>query len=160
MERQESSVSRTNDGSTQQRSPELQKDSPAPIEAKKSRILLMDDEEIVRNVATDMLSSLGHDVESASDGQEAIESFIRAREGGKPFDLVILDLTVRKGMAGEETIRRIREIDPDVPAVVSSGDAESPAVVGYREHGFSAVLNKPYRIAAMKECLNGLLKQS
>ncbi|MGC2064278.1 MAG: PAS domain-containing protein [Thermodesulfovibrionales bacterium] len=123
----------------------------------KGRILLMDDEDLVRKVAQAMVTALGHDVVSAEDGKKAVELFRRAREAGTPFDLVILDLTVKGGMGGEEAIRKIREIDPDVTAVVSSGYADSPVVADYRTYGFSAVLNKPYTIDAINDMLESLL---
>ena len=75
-------------------------------------VLLMDDEGMVRDVAAKMIASLGHHVSTAATGEEAIEQFGRAREEGRPFDLVILDLTVKSGMGGEEAIRRLRELDP------------------------------------------------
>ena len=92
----------------------------------------MDDEELVRNVAQEMVAALGHDVVCAEDGRKAIDLFRQAREAGNPFDLVILDLTVKGGMGGEEAIRKIRDIDPGVKAVVSSGYADSPVVANYR----------------------------
>jgi CheY-like chemotaxis protein len=124
------------------------------VGTRRGRILLMDDEEMVRKVAQEMLATLGHDIVSAEDGRKAIELFRQAREAGSPFDLVILDLTVKGGMGGEEAIRKLRDIDPDVKAVVSSGYADSPVVADYRAYGFSAVLNKPYRIDGLRKCLN------
>ena len=121
---------------------------------KKGRILLMDDEELVRNVAQEMVASLGHDLVSAEDGRKAIDLFRQARESGNPFDLVILDLTVKGGMGGEEAIGKIRDIDPGVKAVVSSGYSDSPILADYLAYGFSAVLNKPYMIDDLKHCLN------
>ncbi len=122
--------------------------------AKRGRVLLMDDEDFVRNVAKEMISAFGHQVEEAGDGKKAIELFIQAREAGNPFDLVILDLTVKGGMGGQETIAKLREIDPNIKAVVSSGYADSPVMADYPAYGFSAVLNKPYRIDSLKNCLN------
>jgi CheY-like chemotaxis protein len=130
-----------------------------PVSEKKGRILVMDDEEIVRNVVKEMIGALGHEVACAVDGNEAIETFMHAREAGRPFDVVIFDLTVRGGMGGEQAIKRIREIDPDVVAVVSSGYADNPLMADHRTHGFSAFLNKPYRIEAVRDCLNMLLGQ-
>ncbi len=131
---------------------------PAETAAQRAgRVLVMDDEEMVRLVATEMLEALGHEVETAEDGDEAIVRFLEARKSGKPFDVVILDLTVKGGMGGEHTVRKIHEIDPGVLAVVSSGYADNPVVAGFRSHGFAAFLNKPYRIDALRECLGTLL---
>ncbi|MBA4374541.1 MAG: hypothetical protein C0402_16950 [Thermodesulfovibrio sp.] len=123
---------------------------------KKIRILLMDDEEIVRNVAQEMFAALGHGVVCAEDGSKAIEQFRQATEEGTPFDLVVLDLTVKGGMGGEEAIRRILEIDPHVKAVVSSGYADNPVVADFRAYGFSAVLSKPYRLDTITNCLGSI----
>ena len=120
-------------------------------------VLLMDDDELVREVAAQMIASLGHTVATAANGEEAIELFRSAREEGRPFDVVILDLTVKNGMGGEEAIRRLREIDPDVKAVVSSGYSDAAVMADYRRHGFSARLNKPYRLEALRDCLLSLL---
>ncbi len=132
--------------------------TPSAVGTKKGRVLLMDDEELVRNVAREMIDALGHDVVSAEDGKKAIDLFLQAREAGRPFDLIILDLTVKGGMGGEEAIRKIREIDPQVKAVVSSGYADSPVVADYRAYGFSAFLNKPYKIDSLRESLNALIE--
>jgi CheY-like chemotaxis protein len=116
----------------------------------------MDDEEVVLDVVKEMIVTLGHEAECASDGDRATEMFRHAREAGRSFDVVILDLTVKRGMGGEQAIGRIREVEPDVVAVVSSGYADNPVVADYRTYGFSAVLNKPYRIEAIRDCLNML----
>jgi CheY-like chemotaxis protein len=121
------------------------------------KILVMDDEEMVRNVAARMMASLGLEVTTAASGEEALEQFRAARETGHPFDVVLLDLTVRKGMGGEETMRRLLAIDPGVKAVVSSGYADAAVVADYRSHGFSAHLKKPYRTEELRGCLFALL---
>jgi two-component system cell cycle sensor histidine kinase/response regulator CckA len=127
---------------------------PTAVTTKKLRVLLMDDEDVVRNVAKEMITAVGHEVEGAEDGKRAIELFNLARDKGRPFDLIILDLTVKGGMGGKEAIQKIREIDPTVKAVVSSGYADSPIVADYRAYGFSAVLNKPYKLDSLKNCLS------
>jgi CheY-like chemotaxis protein len=86
--------------------------------------------------------------------------FIHAKADGSPFDVLILDLIVKGGMGGEEAIRKLREIDPDIVAVVSSGYADNPVLADYRIHGFSVILNKPYKIDDLRDCINNLIKQS
>ncbi len=125
-----------------------------------AKVLIMDDDDLVRDVAAGMVAALGHEVASASSGEEAIELFVRAREEGRPFDVVVLDLTVRKGMGGEEAILRLREIAPGIRAVVSSGYSDSAVLTDYRSHGFSACLSKPYQMDALRACLRSLLKPS
>lgn len=130
----------------------------APAVARSGRILLMDDEDLVRKVAAEMVAALGHQVESARDGQQAIALFRQARDAGNPYDLLILDLTIKGGMGGEEALQKIRELDPTVKAVVSSGYADNPVVAHYLDCGFTAFLNKPYKLAALKDCLDSCLQ--
>ncbi len=125
--------------------------------ARKGKILVMDDEDIIRNVVKTMTESLGHAVECASTGEEAIDTFAEALASGEPFDIVILDLTVKGGIGGEQTIQRIRDMDPSVKAIVSSGYADNPVVSDYRSYGFDAFLNKPYMIEALRDALNKLM---
>jgi len=96
---------------------------------------------------------LGHEAETAPDGEAALKLYRDAMEAGRPFDVVILDLTVKGGMGGEETLARLREIDPAVKAVVSSGYTSSAVQASYRDHGFLAALGKPYEIESLKRCL-------
>lgn len=124
---------------------------------KKSRILLMDDEDVVRNIAGVMIGSLGHEVEFAEDGDEAIAKYRESMIAARRFDIVIMDLTVRGGMGGEEAIRELLQIDPDIRAVVSSGYSDSSAVSAYKKIGFKACLTKPYDIDALNGTLNSLL---
>jgi PAS domain S-box-containing protein len=127
-------------------------------DVRKGRILVMDDEEMLRNIARDMIQVLGHEVEFAMDGVEAIEKYREAWVSGKRFDIVILDLTVRGGMGGEETFRKLISLDPEVKAIVSSGYAESSVLSQYRTSGFKACLAKPYGMEALRNTLNGLLR--
>jgi two-component system cell cycle sensor histidine kinase/response regulator CckA len=129
----------------------------APQGARHARILVMDDEDMIRNIAVELLSVLGHSVASADKGETAIAAFRAAREAGRPFDLVILDLTIRGGMGGAETVRLLREIDPDVKAVASSGYSDDATLSDHRGLGFAAFLKKPYTIKQLQETLGSLL---
>ncbi|MDA8077916.1 MAG: response regulator, partial [Nitrospiraceae bacterium] len=122
------------------------------------RILIMDDEEMIRSVAAEMIEALGHEAETARDGLEAIDKYLAAKKSGRPFDVVILDLTVKGGLGGEETIGKLRALDPSVVAVVSSGYADNPVVADHRAYGFSALLSKPYEIDSLRDSLNTLLR--
>ncbi|HAM50711.1 MAG TPA: hypothetical protein DCP92_08485 [Nitrospiraceae bacterium] len=108
------------------------------------RILLMDDEKVVRDIAGEILKVTGYEVEFAKDGQEAIELYRKAEKSTRPFDVVIMDLTVPGGMGGKEAIKTLREINPSVKAVVSSGYANDPIMANFRDYGFDAVIPKPY----------------
>lgn len=121
--------------------------------AGKGRVLVMDDEDIVRLIAYNMLEELGYQTETAEDGDQAVERYKLAKEEGRSFDAVIIDLTIRGGMGGSETIRRLTEMDPGVKAIVSSGYFNDPIMSSYREFGFKDVITKPYRIEELGEVL-------
>ena len=121
------------------------------------KILVMDDEEMVREVLGGMLAHLGYEAEFARDGGEAIEMFVQAQGFGQAFAAVILDLTVPGGMGGKETMARLREIDPQVKAVVSSGYSDDPIMADFQKYGFTAVIAKPYKVAELGKVLNKIL---
>lgn len=123
----------------------------------KGKILIMDDEEDVRFVAREMLETLGYDVETACDGEEAIESYKMARDADRPFDLVIMDLTISGRMGGKEAIKRLKEISPSVKAIVSSGYANDPIIANYKDYGFMSILPKPYTLENLSTTVNDIL---
>ncbi len=136
-----------------------EKQAPPPrAVAAGGRILVMDDESTVRSVLRAMLRKLGYDVEEAADGSAAVERFAEARRAGKPFALVIMDLTVPGGMGGREAITKIRAIDSGARAVVSSGYSTDPVMAEFRQHGFNGVIEKPYRLEQLARVLDGVLR--
>ena len=123
----------------------------------KGRILLMDDEQMVRNIGSAMLESLGYEVESFPEGGVAVEAYKKAMEVGRPFAAVILDLTIPAGMGGIETMEKLRALDPLVHSVVSSGYSADMVLGDYRSRGFNEILPKPYRLKDMAAVLARLL---
>jgi CheY-like chemotaxis protein len=121
------------------------------------RVLIMDDEEMVRRVAGEMLNKLGYTVGFARDGAEAIELFNSAKESARPFDVVIMDLTIPGGMGGMETIQRLIELNPGIKAIVSSGYSDDQVMSDYRRYGFAGVLIKPYKINQLSESIRKVL---
>ena len=109
------------------------------------RVLVMDDESSLRTAMSLILTDLGYEVASAADGIQAIECFARAAQIGKPFDVVLLDLTVRAGMGGLEALVGLRQIDADVRAIATSGYAPDPVLAAPEKFGFVSSLPKPYR---------------
>lgn len=123
------------------------------------RILVMDDDPGVRGVVARMLDQMGHTVEAASDGSEAIKLYREAVQSGSGFDAVLLDLTIPGGMGGKEALQALLEIDPDVKAIVSSGYSNDPVVANYKDYGFSGVISKPYMMDDLNEVLYQVLKK-
>jgi CheY-like chemotaxis protein len=134
----------------------------APRQAKKeaikpagqARILIMDDQQAVREVAGRMLKHLGYqDIELAANGAEAIKLYKAALEAGHPFGVAILDLTIPAGMGGIVTVRELLRIDPSVKAIVSSGYTDEAVMAEYREYGFSGMVAKPYTLAELGQAV-------
>jgi nitrogen-specific signal transduction histidine kinase/ActR/RegA family two-component response regulator len=122
------------------------------------KILLMEDEAIIRLAVTQHLRNLEYEVETAEEGAKAIELYNKAIESGKSFDAVIMDLTIPGGMGGKETVKRLLEIDPEVRVIVASGYANDHIMANYKRYGFSGVLAKPYEIDELDEALKKVMK--
>ncbi|MEW5802553.1 MAG: ATP-binding protein [bacterium] len=124
----------------------------------KGKVLFMDDQFEVRNLAGRMLKFLGYRVEFASNGQETINLFKKAIESKEAFDVVILDLTIPGGMGGKETIQKLREIDPEVKAIVSSGYSNDTIMSNYDQYGFRGVVAKPYETGELEKVLSKVIQ--
>lgn len=124
------------------------------------KILIMDDEEMIKETACLVLKSMGYEVETVEDGSKAIELYKKAKKSGKPFDAVIMDLTIPGAMGGKEAIKKLLEIDPKAKAIVSSGYSNDPVMAHFRKYGFIGFLAKPYKREELHEILVEALKKT
>jgi PAS domain S-box-containing protein len=127
------------------------------VDRASARVLVMDDDELVRLTFESVLAELGYSLETAVEGGEALDKYAQAKEAGRPFDVVIMDLVIPGGMGGKDAIARLRERDPDVIAVVTSGYCDDPVMANYREYGFAGVLPKPFKIDEVAAVLEQVL---
>ncbi|HMA85326.1 MAG TPA: PAS domain S-box protein [Desulfosalsimonadaceae bacterium] len=130
----------------------------APIFKGRGRILVMDDEDFIRDISLLMLSEMGFDVDTAKDGNEAIALYQKSMDIGQPYDAVFMDLTVPGGMGGKETIQELAAMDENVNAIVSSGYSTDPVMSNYRAYGFKGAIKKPYMMQEMSEALEILFR--
>ena len=131
------------------------REKPAPKPARASgKVLFMDDDDDIRDLAGAILGLLGFEPTLTTEGTETLAAYQQARAEGEPFAAVILDLTIPGGMGGKETMRRLREIDPGVRAIVSSGYSNDAVIADFRAHGFMAMVAKPYRMEDLARVLN------
>jgi PAS domain S-box-containing protein len=135
------------------------KKEPETIHKGSGRILVMDDMEAMMLVAGEILNVLGYEVAFATNGEEAIEAYKKAKESGDPFDAVVFDLTVPGGMGGEEASNILIEYDPELIAIASSGYSTSNIMSNYKDSAFKAAVPKPYRIKEMSDALHQVLHQ-
>lgn len=109
-----------------------------------AKVLVMDDDEMVRFVAGETLKRYGFAVEFANDGAQAVEIYLQHLKAGAPFAAVIMDLNIPGGMGGAEAMKRLLEIDPKAKGYVSSGRTDDPVMMNYQSYGFSGTIEKPY----------------
>jgi PAS domain S-box-containing protein len=138
---------------------QVQKAGPVPMAAGAARVLVLDDEEAICMLVTCALEPLGYVVTETNDGTQAIAAYQKAMQEGQPYDLFISDLTIPGGMGGQETIKRLLEIDPNIRAIVSSGYANDPVMSRHEEYGFSGMIAKPYEIDALGRKVAEVLAQ-
>ena len=130
------------------------------VHSGQGRILLMDDEPAVRTVCARILQGIGYTVELAHDGDQALKLYSKSRDAGQPFDAVILDLTVVGGKGGEDTVRELEQIDPEVKAIASSGYSTSPVMAEHERYGFAAVVTKPYTMDELAAVVQQVISAS
>ncbi len=122
------------------------------------RILIMDDEEAILEITGEVLHELGYEVDTVRDGKEALERYREAMNADRRYDVVIMDLTIKGGMGGKETIALLLKMDPTAKAIVSSGYSNDPVMANFREHGFVSVVPKPYSIEELSHTLRDVLE--
>ena len=119
-------------------------------------ILVMDDEKMIRSIATSMLKHLGYNATACINGEEAIELYRTAKESGTPYFAVIMDLIIIGGMGGKDAAEQILRIDPHARLIVSSGYSDDPVIADHKKYGFQLSLPKPYRLSDLSIVLNTL----
>ena len=124
------------------------------------RILLLDDEPAICEITGILLRKLGYEPVVTSRGEEAIAAYRDSIQEGNPIDLAILDLSIPGGPGGREVIAALREMDPDAKGLVSSGDANDPAVTHFKDYGFVGVLMKPYNKAGLDTAIKKVIVQT
>jgi PAS domain S-box-containing protein len=133
--------------------------APAVETGMNGRVLLMDDEEGVRLMASQLLERLGFEVTATSDGQSAVDAYQRTLNGQEQrYDLVIMDLTVPGAMGGLDCMKTLQKLDPQVRAIVSSGYSSDPVMANFRGYGFAAAIPKPYRITDFAKSIRQVLE--
>lgn len=140
--------------------PEIEKiktDSSRKILSLKPKILVMDDDDFIRDLLSEALTSFGYDVELTVDGDETINKYNESLDNGAPYDLIIMDLTIPGGKGGKDTIIELKAIDPDVNAIVSSGYSNDPILSNFEEYGFKGIISKPYNMDILKETIENII---
>ncbi len=130
---------------------------PKPGIERGKRVLFMDDEEPILRLAEKLMVRLGLEFAAAKNGQEAVERVRAAKAAGAPFDLVVMDLTIPGGMGGKDAVALLRQIDPGIRAIVSSGYSSDVAMADFRKHGFQGMVAKPYDIAELSAVIRTVL---
>jgi PAS domain S-box-containing protein len=123
----------------------------------KSRILLMDDEQMILDIVSRMLGHLGYDVTTCTDGSQAIAAFAKAKSQSEPFDVVMMDLVIPNGVGGEDAVKTIKKIDPTARVIASSGHLDHPVMTDHNKFGFNAVLEKPYKLEKLQQVIEAVI---
>jgi PAS domain S-box-containing protein len=127
-----------------------------PLE--KKRVLLMDDEQMILDIVSRMLTHLGYEVSICTDGAQAIALFAKAKSNGQPFDVVLMDLVIPNGVGGQDAVHTIKKIDPHAKVIASSGHLEHPAMIDHQKFSFVAVLEKPYKLERLQQVIDAVIE--
>ena len=127
------------------------------LEGPHIRLEIEDDEELVRSSVRAILGSYEYDIDTARDGEEALEIYTEARDSEEPINVTLMDLTIQGGMDGKESIAELKPLDPDAKAIVCSGASSDPIMVNFRDHGFNGAIRKPFHPDELNELLIELI---
>lgn len=125
----------------------------------KNKILLMEDDSIIRLSVSQQLRDMQYAVDEAKNGETAIELYRKAMKESKPIDIVIMDLTIVGGMGGMETIEKLIEIDPNVNAIIASGYSDDTFMDDFKKYGFKGAVYKPYEVDELDELLQKVMER-
>ncbi len=126
----------------------------------KKRILLMDDEQMILDIVSRMLTHLGYDVKTCTDGSQAIAAFAKAKSNAQMFDVVLMDLIIPNGVGGQDAVHTIIKIDPNAKVIASSGHLDHPVMLDHKKYGFAAVLEKPYKLEKLQQVIEAVIGMS
>ena len=138
---------------------EKERSTTGPISGH-GRVLIVDDEEAIRDLVEFTLTHLGYSVSTAETALAGVELYRQKFQAGERFDLVILDLTLPGGMGGKEALKHLIEIDPGVNAIVSSGYATDATMSRYQDFGFRGVIAKPYEANELGRIVHDVIESS
>ena len=131
-----------------------------PKVGEKKRILLMDDEQMILDIVSRMLSHLGYEVATCNDGSQAIAAFAKSKNQSQPFDVVLMDLVVPNGVGGQDAVHTIKKIDPNAKVIASSGHLDHPVMTDHKKFGFTAALEKPYKLEKLQQVIEAVIDSS
>ena len=134
--------------------------SALPKVGEKRRILLMDDEQMILDIVSRMLSHLGYEVTTCTDGAQAIAAYAKAKNQSHVFDVVLMDLIIPNGVGGQDAVHTIRKIDPDAKVIASSGHLDHPVMLDHKKFGFAAALEKPYKLEKLQQVIEGVIESA
>ncbi len=123
----------------------------------KGRVMIMDDDEMIRELVGNMLHSFGYEAVFARDGEEAVKLYLEAKEKAEPIEAIIMDLTIPGGMGGKDAVLEIHKIDPEAKVIVASGYSNDPILAEYSDYGFSAAIIKPFKLQEFREIVSRIL---
>lgn len=121
------------------------------------KVMVMDDEELVRDLLSNMLNQLGCETVMASDGEEAVKIYKSLLDSDSPVDLIIMDLTIPNGMGGKEAVQKILEINNKAKVIVFSGYSTDPIISNFKDYGFVNALKKPFKFSELSKVVNAVL---